>query len=99
MQHCSSVDIKSTSYKNPYNGISNNPSESFNAILHRLQKWKQVPSDVITVSLYDMSSYYHREITRLLHQCGMWELKDGFDFLKREPAMMPHLTPTGTLRT
>ena len=40
------------------------------------------------------SSYYHREITQSLHQCGRWEPKDGFEFLKREPAMMPHLTPT-----
>ena len=86
--------LRTARIKNPFNGITNNTSESFNAVLHRLQKWKQVPLDVITVSLYYLSSYYHREITRSLHQCGRWELKDGFDFLKREPAIMPRLTPT-----
>ena len=86
--------LRAARIKNPFNGITNNTSESFNAVLHRLQKWKQVPLDVITVSLYYLSSYYHREITRSLHQCGRWELKDGFDFLKREPAIMPRLTPT-----
>ena len=32
-------------------GITNNSSESMNAVLHRLQKWKNVPLDVIAVSL------------------------------------------------
>ena len=31
--------------------ITNNPSESTNAVLHCLQKWKNIPLDVIAVSL------------------------------------------------
>ena len=31
-------------------GITNNASESINAVLHSLQNWKQVPLDVFCVS-------------------------------------------------
>ena len=75
--------------KNPSLGITNNVSESVNAVLHRLKQWKQVPLDVITVSLHMLLCYYHREIVRSIHQCGTWRLKDEYDFIKREPSMMP----------
>ena len=93
-RHAAVWTLRAAHVNNASNGITNNPSESFNAVLHRLQKWKQVPLDVITVSLYYLSSYYEREITRSLHQCGRWNVKDEFDFLKRQPAMMPRLPPT-----
>ena len=93
-QHAAVWTLRAARVKNPSNGITNNPSESFNAVLHRLQKWKQVPLDVITVSLFYLSSYYQRESVRSLHQCGRWQLKDEFDFLRREPSMMPRLPPT-----
>ena len=31
-------------------GITNNPSESMNAVLHHLQKWKNVPLDVMLLA-------------------------------------------------
>jgi len=46
----------------PESGLTNNPSESMNAVRHRLQQWKQVPLDVIYVSLFHLSCYYQREI-------------------------------------
>ena len=91
--HASIWVLRNAQVRNPCNGITNNPSESFNAVLHRLQQWKQVPLDVITVSLYYLSSYYHREITRSMHQCGMWQLKEEYNFLLRDSSMMPHLLP------
>lgn len=91
--HASIWVLKAAHVPTPSNGITNNPCESFNAVFHRLKHWKQVPLDVITVSLYHLSSYYRLEISRALHQCGSRLLKEEFDYLQREPAMMPHLPP------
>ena len=62
-----------------------------NAVLHRLQNWKQVPLDVICYSLFQLSCFYQREIERAFHQCGSWEVHDEFSFLCRDPSMMPNL--------
>ena len=70
-------------------GVTNNPSESMNAVLHRLQKWKNVPLDVIVVSMYHLCAFYKREIERSMHQCGRWTVQDMYDFCKRDPAYMP----------
>ena len=48
-------------------GITNNPSESINAVLHALQNWKQVPLDVICLSLLYLSHFYHHKIQRGIH--------------------------------
>ena len=42
----------------PENGLTNNPSESMNAVLHNLQQWKQVPLDVICISMFHLSCSY-----------------------------------------
>ena len=65
-----------------------------NAVLHSLQSWKQVPLDVICVSLYHLTSYFHKEIERALHQCGSWELREEFSFCQREPSLMPSMPKT-----
>ena len=83
--------LKSAGVVNPHNGITNNASESMNAVLHRLQNWKQVPLDIICYSLFQMCCYYHREIVRGSHQCGSWQLKDEFLFCQRDPSLMPIL--------
>lgn len=56
-----------------------------------MQQWKQVLLDVITVSLYYLSSYYQCEITRSIHRCGIWQLKGEYDSLLRESSTMPCL--------
>lgn len=58
---------------------------------YSLQQWKQVLLDVITVSLYYLSSYYQCEITQSIHQCGIWQLKGEYDSLRRESSTMPRL--------
>lgn len=75
-------------------GITNNPSESFNSVLHSLKQWKQVPLDVICVTLFHLSTYYHREVERGFHQCGSMQIKEEFSFYQREPSLMPHMAPT-----
>ena len=58
-KHNSSIWVlKSAGVINPQNGITNNASESMNAVLHRLQNWKQVPLDIIYYSLFQMCCYY-----------------------------------------
>ena len=93
-EHAAIWILKTAAITNPEKGITNNPSESFNAVLHRLKEWKQVPLDVISISLHHLSNYYYREIERSMHQCGRWQIKDEFDHYKRDPALMPFLTPT-----
>lgn len=83
--------LKEAGIHNPDRGITNNPSESMNAVLKRLKEWKQVPLDVICLSLYHLSIYYYRELERSIHQCGQWEVKEEFDYLRREPSLIPKL--------
>jgi hypothetical protein len=48
----------------PYSGVTNNQSESFNATLKRLQRWREVPIDTILLSLYHLQGYFYNEIQR-----------------------------------
>ena len=65
--HSSIWVLKSAGVLNPHNGVTNNPSESMNAVLHSLQNWKQVPLDIICTSLYHLCAYYHRVYTTVVH--------------------------------
>ena len=76
--HASIWVLKAAGVQNPDLGITNNPSESMNAVLHALQNWKQVPLDMVCLSLYHLSNYYHREIQKATHQLGNWNLKDEY---------------------
>ena len=69
-EHSSVWKLREMGLPNAENGLTNNPSESMNAVLHSLQQWKQVPLDVICVSLFHLSCYYQHEITRAHHLCG-----------------------------
>ena len=89
--HASIWVLKAAGVQNPDLGITNNPSESMNAVLHALQNWKQVPLDMVCLSLYHLSNYYHREFQRAIHQLGNWNLKDEYFHLLREPSLMPFL--------
>jgi hypothetical protein len=48
----------------PFTGVTNNQSESFNAVLKRLQRWREAPVDSIILSLYYLQAFYHNEIQR-----------------------------------
>ena len=93
-EHSSIWKLKENGVPNPEHRLTNNPSESMNAVLHGLQQWKQAPLDVICVSLYHLSSYYHREIVRAYHACGKWSLNEEFVYLQRDPSLMPFLPKT-----
>jgi hypothetical protein len=88
--------LKSAEIRNASSGITNNASESMNAVLHSFQKWKQAPLDVICTSLFHLCAYYHREIERGYHQCGSWQVLPEFHFLRRDPSLMPFLSKVVT---
>lgn len=93
-EHSSVWKLREMGISDPENGLTNNPSESMNAVLHGLQQWKQVPLDVICVSLFHLSSYYQREILRAHYLCGSWQFKEEFCYLQRDPSLMPFLPKT-----
>ena len=76
---------------NSENGITNNPAELMNAVLHNFQGWKQVPLDVICISLFHLSCYYQRESIRGYHLCDSWQFKDAFTYMQRDPSLIPFL--------
>ena len=86
--------LRKAGIANPENGITNNPSEFFNSVLHSLKQCKQVPLVVVCISLFHLSSYYHRELERGFRQCGSMQLKDEFSFHERQPSLMPHMAQT-----
>ena len=83
--------LKSVGLCNSHNGVTNNASESMNAVIRRLQKWNLVPVDVITNSFYQLCAYYHREIQRSLHQCGSWMVRNEYQHFQREPSLLPRM--------
>ena len=89
--HAAIWTLKLAGISNAENGLTNNASESMNAVICRLQQWKQVPVDVIVTSLHHLCIYYRREIERSVHQCGQWRIKDEFNYLKREPSLLPYM--------
>ena len=88
-EHSSVWKLRELGVPNAENGLTNNPSESMNAVLHSLQQWKQVPLDVVCVSLFHLSCYYQREITRAHHLCGTWNLKEEISYLQRDASLIP----------
>lgn len=72
-------------------GITSNPSESFNATLHRMSNHSEVPPDVIILTLFYNSNYYNRELIRGFYQDGNWKLKVG---LKRIYGHNPSEVPS-----
>lgn len=52
--HASIWSLKEAWISNPHDGVTNNPSESMNAVLRRIKQWKCVPLDSITLSLYQL---------------------------------------------
>jgi len=92
-EHSSVWKLRKMGIPDPENRLTNNPSESMNAILRSLQQWKQVPLDVICVSLFHLSCYYECKIIRAHHLCSTWNLKALF-YLQRDASLMPFLPKT-----
>lgn len=68
---------------NPYSGVTSNQSESFNALLKRLQSWREVPVDNIVLSLYYLQAYYSNEVQRGFAGLGNFTLSVEFQAVRR----------------
>lgn len=49
---------------NPYSGVTNNQSESFNKVIKEFQSWKEAPLDSFILAMYQVQVYYSNEIKR-----------------------------------
>ena len=76
--HAAKFIIEPLGLFDPYSGVTNNCSESLNAVIKDLLDWHEVPVDVIFLSLHKLQSYYHREILRGLASVGNYRLKPEF---------------------
>ena len=62
----------------PFSGITNNPSESINAVLKRMTGWQELPVDCMMLSLYHIQNYYNLEIQRGHAGLGNYQLKTKY---------------------
>ncbi len=63
-------------------GITNNPAESWNNLVHQLNNRKRKTKDGIVQILYHYCRFLVMEITRAYHGIGNYELKDYFQVCK-----------------
>lgn len=77
--------LESMGVYNPYSGVTSNQSESFNAVLKRLQSWREVPLDAIVLSLYYLQAFYSNEVQRGFAGLGNFELSAEFAIARRAP--------------
>ena len=70
--------IQSVTKFDPYSGITQNQSESMNKLLKSLNKWKEVPVDVVILSFLRLHQYYLKEIQRGRAGLGTYTLKPQY---------------------
>lgn len=59
----------------PYSGITNNLSESMNAVLKRENDWKELPVDLLALGFYYIQNFENYEILRGRSGLGNYHLK------------------------
>ena len=70
----------------PHSGITNNISESMNAVLKRLMDWKEVPVDSAVLSFCFLQNYYHNEMLRGMCTTGQYRLRPHFANCSQDPS-------------
>lgn len=76
LQYSSKWVLESNNVYDPYSGVTNNMSESMNAVIKRLMQWKQAPIDSTVFALNYLQKYYVYEIMRGLAGIGNYRLKN-----------------------
>lgn len=66
----------------PYSGITNNLSESYNAVLKQENDWKELPVDMLALGFHFLQNFDHYEILRGLAGVGDYHLKTEFSRAK-----------------
>ncbi|CAG2237138.1 unnamed protein product [Mytilus edulis] len=63
----------------PYSGITNNACESMNAVIKRLNKYRELPVDCFVLSMFYLQNYYINEVQRGLAGIGNYTLRTKFN--------------------
>jgi len=76
-----------------FSEITTNQSESFNAVLKRLQDWKEVPVDVMALSLFRLTQFTVVEVLRGRVNTGEYHLREELqDAYRGTSATVPTAT-------
>jgi hypothetical protein len=79
LKHCGKWVIdKYQHLYDPFSGVTNNPCESMNAVIKRLNKFKELPVDCFVLSMFYLQNYYITEFQRGLAGIGNFQLKTEF---------------------
>jgi hypothetical protein len=62
----------------PYSGIANILSESYNAVLKQENEWKELPVDMLVLGFHFLQTFEHFEIMRGMAGIGDYHLKAEF---------------------
>ncbi|CAC5363339.1 unnamed protein product [Mytilus coruscus] len=76
LKHCGKWIIeKYPNLYDPFFGLTNNSCESMNAVIKRLNKFKELPVDCFVLSMFYLQTYYTTEIQRGLAGIGNFTLR------------------------
>ena len=76
LKHCGKWVIdKYQHLYDPFSGVTNNPCASMNAVIKRLNKFKELPVDCFVLSMVYLQNYYITEFQRGLAGTGNFQLK------------------------
>jgi hypothetical protein len=83
--------------------VTSNQSEGFNTLLKSLQGWKEVPLDVILLSLQMLQKYYYNEIMRGRCGIGNYSLKecfvDSMSLIIEQVTALPTVPPSDIIQS
>lgn len=75
VHHSSKWVLEQHQIYDPHSGVTNNMSESMNAVIKRLMEWKQAPLDAAVLAFNYLQQFYVHEIKRGLCNVGNYCLK------------------------
>jgi hypothetical protein len=59
----------------PYSGITNNLSESYNAVMKQENDWKELPDEMLVLGFHFLQNFDYFEVVRGLSGVGDYHLK------------------------
>ena len=79
-----------------YSGVTTNAAESLNNVIKSLQRRKELPIDLINLTLFYLQKYVHTEIQCGRAGFGNFKLKDEYLYAKLDPSeiKLPQLNGT-----
>ena len=78
--------LESLKIYDPYCGITTNAAESLNNVIKSIQKRKQLPVDMINLTLFYLQKYIYTEIQCGRAGFGNFKLKEEYSYAKLDPS-------------